>query len=60
MEDARQYYHHSIIVREHALGFRNFAYLAVVALNGIGGVDHLANSRGVLKIAAQQLPLVSP
>lgn len=49
-----------IIVRERALGLRNFAHLTVVALDDIGRVDYLTDSRSVLKIAAQHLPFVPP
>lgn len=40
-----------IVGWEHALGLRSLAHLTVVALDGIGRVDHLTDSRGVLKIA---------
>lgn len=45
---------------EIALGLRDFSGLTVVALNGIGGIDHLTDGGGILKIAAQQLPFVPP
>ena len=44
----------------HTLGLRNLAHLTVVALDGIGRIDYLTDSRGVLKIAAQHLPFVPP
>ena len=48
-----------VVCRKDALGLGDFADLTVVALYGIGGVDDLTDGRGILKIAAQQLPLVS-
>ena len=32
----------------HTLGLRNLAHLTVVALDGIGRIDYLTDSRGVL------------
>ena len=49
-----------VVRRKDALGLGDFADLTVVALYGIGGVDDLTDGRGILIIAAQQLPFVSP
>lgn len=49
-----------VVCRKDALGLGDFADLTVVALYGIGGVGDLTDGGSILKIAAQQLPFVSP
>ena len=49
-----------LAVWESSFGFDHFANLAVVAFNGIGGIDQAADIRRIVKVGSQVFPIVFP
>ena len=48
------------VIREHALVFCHFPYLAVIALDGIGGINHASYIRCKLEVFGKLFPVVLP